>query len=118
MILGGKKIGLYRYHELLFRELIELVIATENQKNFYGAISIFKEEYSEDLLKEISHMLEQKEQDKYMKFYQALHLEKPINRSIKIGQDQKKIDSDYKKWILISKRYKALLKQMHLMNQG
>lgn len=94
----GGEIGFYRLPRLTFEELFELATTTKDDDNLYGAAAMILNNHSDELLEKLELIIQNKDKKKYKKLFSALHLERPINRTLKVDQDIETINLEFMRW--------------------
>ncbi len=108
----GNESGFVRQPELDFDELWYLIWHSERQENVYGAAAELLEKYPEQLLAKVEALFSQDipagDTERVKKILLILKLDQPFNRSNIIGKPYQQIETDSKRWRVISEKVSTL----------
>lgn len=110
----GNENGFMRLPELNFEQLWYLLTQSPNQDNMYGSAYIIEQRYPDKLLEVLTCIFEHNRNiidDKLKNAFRILKLHEEFNRSEVLGKSYKEIDSDYKKWLDISKIARDIIQE-------
>jgi hypothetical protein len=96
--------GYYRLPMPGFEELIRIVMDSQQSDDIYGAASVLLDDHADELLDRCLEMLDEDEAERYLVFFERLHLGRPENRSPITGKKYVQIAEDHRRWDVVSAR--------------